>query len=166
MANGTGEYGGWGKMGGKGCHHNGGVGGDGVEQEGYGHKGGKKGGMMLRHMAKALDLTDAQKSAIKDIMKGQRNSASGGHQAMVAQLLELQQLESGSDAYIAKARAIGAIQGQALGQRLIDRANIEVQITDVLTPEQVEKYQQMRNEMAYKRAEHMEKRSKKSDHSN
>ena len=148
---------------GKGCHHDGGEGG---EQEGYGHKGGKKGGMMMRHMAKALDLTDAQKSAIKDIMKDQRNGASGGHQAMAAQLLELGQLESGSDAYIAKAKAIGMLQGQAMGQRLIDRANVEAQITDVLTPEQVEQYQQMRNEMADKRAEHMENRGKKGDHSN
>jgi Spy/CpxP family protein refolding chaperone len=148
---------------GKGCHHGGG---EGVEQEGYGHKGGKKGGMMIRHMTKALDLTDAQKSAIKDIMKVQRNAESDARHAIAAQLLELKQLESGSDAYIAKAKAIGTLQGQAMGQRLIEQANIETQITDVLTPEQVEQYQQMRNEMSDKRAEHMEKRGKKSDHSN
>ena len=160
MADGKGEHGGWGKMGGKICHQ------DGGEQEGYGHKGGKKGDMMIRHMTKSLDLTDAQESVIKDIMKGQHKGASGGHQAMAAQLLELEQLESGSDAYIARAKAIGTLQGQAMGQRLIEQANIETQITDVLTPEQVEQYQQMRNEMSDKRAEHMEKRGKKSDHSN
>jgi len=163
MADGKGEHGGWGKMGGKGWHHGGGEGG---EQEGYGHKGGKKGDMMISHMTKDLDLTDAQESAIKDIMKGQHKGASGGHQAMAAQFLELEQLESGSDAYIAKAKAIGTLQGQAMGQRLIERANMEAQITDVLTPEQVEQYQQMRNEMADKRAEHMEKHGKKGDHSN
>jgi len=163
MADGKGEHGGWGKMGGKGCHQDGG---EGVEQEGYGHKGGKKGDMMIRHMTKSLDLTDAQESAIKDIMKGQHKGAPGGHQAMATKLLELDQLESGSDAYIAKAKAIGTLQGQAMGQRLIEQANIEAQITDVLTPDQVEQYQQMRNEMADKGTEHMEKRGKKGDHSN
>ena len=163
MADGKGEHGGWGKMGGKGYHH-----GDAHDggQEGYGHKGDKKGGMMARRMSKALDLTDAQESAIEDIIKGQHKGASDGHQAMAAQLLELEQLESGSDAYIAKAKAIGTLQGQAMGQRLIDQANIEAQIKDVLTPEQVEQYQEMRSEMADKRAEHMEKRGKKGDHSN
>ena len=160
MADGKGEHGGWGKMGGKACHQ------DGGEQEGYGHKGGKKGDMMIRHMTKSLDLTDAQESAIKDIMKGQHKGAPGGHQAMATKLLELDQLESGSDAYIAKAKAIGTLQGQAMGQRLIEQANIEAQITDVLTPDQVEQYQQMRNEMADKGTEHMEKRGKKGDHSN
>jgi Spy/CpxP family protein refolding chaperone len=149
MADSQGDHGGWGEMGGK-------------SYSNMGAKGAKK---MLRNMDKALDLTDAQEDAIKDIMTGQYEGATGGREAVAAHLTELAQLESGSDAYIAKAKAIGALQGEAMGQRLIDRANTEAQILDVLTPEQVEKYQQMRDKMAERRAERMEKHTKKDDQS-
>jgi Spy/CpxP family protein refolding chaperone len=137
MAHSKDDHGGWGKMGGK----------------SYAHMGAKHANKMVRHMAKALDLTDAQEDAIKDIMKGQHDQhkeSTGGRQAMTDQFSELEQLESGSDAYIAKAKEIGALRGAAFGQRLIDRANVEAQILEVLTPEQVEKFQQMRDEMAEK----------------
>ena len=53
-----GEYGGWGHMGGKSCHH-------GVGHETEDYWGGKKTDMRMGHLAKVLDLTDAQKNAIK-----------------------------------------------------------------------------------------------------
>ena len=141
MAGNQGDHGGWGKM------------------------GGNRSDMMVGRMSTALNLTDAQESAVKDIMKGQHKGQSGGHQAMAVQFSELGQLESGSDAYIAKAKSIGALQGEAMGRRLIERANVEMQIVDLLTPEQVEQYQQMRNNMADKRAEHMGNLGKKGNHS-
>jgi Spy/CpxP family protein refolding chaperone len=149
MADSKGDHDGWGEIGGK-------------SYSNMGAKGAKK---MLRYMDKALDLTDAQEDAIKDIMKDQHEGMSGGHQAMAAHFSELAQLKSGSNAYIAKAKVIGALQGEAMGQRLIDRANTEAQISDVLTPEQVKKYQVMHGEMTEKRAERMEKHTKKDDHS-
>tara|TARA_B110000503_G_scaffold34010_1_gene55251 strand:- start:2166 stop:2759 length:594 start_codon:yes stop_codon:yes gene_type:complete len=171
MADSKGDHGGSGKMGGKyfhySCDHNGSHDGN---KEGHGDKYGKKGGnrsdMMVRYMSKALDLTDAQQGAIKDIMKGQHEGMSGDHQATAAQLSDLAQLDSGSDAYIAKAKEIGALQGEAIGQRLIDRANMEAQVLSVLTPEQVEKFQVIHDEMTEKSAEHMQKHDKKGDHSN
>ena len=171
MADSKGDHGGSGKMGGKyfhySCVHNGSHDGN---KEGHGDKYGKKGGnrsdMMVRYMSKALDLTDAQQGAIKDIMKGQHEGMSGDHQATAAQLSDLAQLDSGSDAYIAKAKEIGALQGEAIGQRLIDRANMEAQVLSVLTPEQVEKFQVIHDEMTEKSAEHMQKHDKKGDHSN
>ena len=137
---------------GKGCHH-----GDTqhTDQKSHAFKDGKQGHKMVRRIAKSLDLTEAQEGAIKHIMKSQHQGALGDQRAMGAQLLELRQLESGTDAYIAKATAIGTLHGQNMVQRLIERANVEAQIVDVLTPEQVEQYQVMRDEMADKRAEHM-----------
>jgi Spy/CpxP family protein refolding chaperone len=171
MADSKGDHGGWGEMGDKYFHHSCDLkeshGGD---EKGHGHKYGKKGGnrgdMVVRYMSKVLDLTDAQQGAIKDIMKGQHEGMSGGHQSMSAQLADLAQLDSGSDAYIAKAKEIGALQGEAMGQRLIDQANMEAQVLSVLTPEQVEKFQVMHDEMTEKRAEHMQNHDKKGDHSN
>ena len=57
---------------------------DGKGQMGMGHKGGKKGGMMMHRMAHKLDLTDAQQDAIKDIMQTQREGARGQHETMAA----------------------------------------------------------------------------------
>lgn len=133
----------------KNCHHGGH---EGYSQMGgmhgilgmHGHKQGKK---MMRHMARSLDLTDVQEDAIKDLMQAQYEGMSEGHQAIKQQLEQLGQLESGSDAYIAKAKEIGALQGEAMGQRLIERDNFEVQIMALLTPIQVEQYQEMRNKM-------------------
>ena len=62
---------------------------------------------------------------------------------------QLAKLDSGSDAYIAKAQEIGTLQGESMGQRLIDQGNTEVKIMELLTPEQSEKYQQRHNKMAH-----------------
>lgn len=137
-----------------------------ADNSGHGHKGkmgheghkdlnGKKGqhkAAMGRHMAQQLDLTDAQKDAIKDIMTAAHDGAKTGRGAMAQSFGELAALESGSDAYIAKAKEIGAQQGAAMAQRLIDRANVDAQIMSVLTPEQAEKFQELRAKMAAKRA--------------
>ncbi|MCS5558582.1 MAG: Spy/CpxP family protein refolding chaperone [Oceanospirillaceae bacterium] len=139
---------------------------DGKGKQSMGHKGGKKGGMMAHRMAKKLDLTDAQQDAIKDIMQAQHQDASGQHQAMAAALAELAQLEAGSDAYIAKAKAIGAIQGDAMAQRLINKADVEQQVQALLTPEQLKKYQTMHAAMAERRAERMQKHHNNADHTN
>ena len=109
----------------------------------HGHNDGKNGGRtidkMIQHMSKALDLTDAQEDAIKDTIKGQHK---GQHKAIVA------------------------LQGKAIAQGLIDRASIQKQVMDLLTPEQVQKFQVMSNKMIQKRASHMDNHHKKGDHSN
>ena len=153
-----GEHRGWGHLGGMSCLH-------GAGHEIENHWGGKKSDMRAGHLVKGLDLTGAQKDAIKGIMKSQHQAMSVNHQAMAAHLLELAKLASGSDAYIAKAKAIGALHGEAMGQGLIKHANIEAQILALLTLEQVEQYKQMHDEMSAKRAEHMQKHDKKANHS-
>ena len=158
-----------GKSEGKDCQH-----GKGEHAQEGGHKGGKKGGMMDqrmdnrmgKRMVKQLDLTDAQGDAIKDVMQAHHQGAKSGHADMATQFSELAQLESGSDAYIAKAKAIGAMQGEIMAQRLIDKANIEAQIIALLTPEQAEKFAEMQDEMAEHRADRMEKHGKKGKYSN
>ncbi|MDC9719732.1 MAG: Spy/CpxP family protein refolding chaperone [Gammaproteobacteria bacterium] len=136
---------------------------------GWGHTGdhmsGHQGKMMGRHMVSKLDLTDAQEDAMKDMMQGQHSDAKDARQTMGMQFSELAKLESGSDAYIAKAKEIGVMQGERMGQRLIKQANMEAQMLALLTPEQVEKYHQMREEMAEHRAQKMKNHGKKGNHS-
>ena len=153
-----GEYGGWGHIGGKSCHH-------GVGHETEDYWGGKKTDMRMGHLAKVLDLTDAQKNAIKAIMKSQHQARSVSHQAMAKHLAELAQLASGSNAYTAKAKIIGALHGEAMSQGLIAHAHAEAQVLALLTLEQMEQYKQMHAEMAEKRAQHMQKHNKKANHS-
>jgi Spy/CpxP family protein refolding chaperone len=146
---------GWGVMGGQDSYHG----------RSHGDNDGHSIDRMTRHMSKALDLTGAQQAAIKDIMKGQRTGDGvANRQVMEMHFSELAQLQSGSDAYTAKAKEIGALQGEAIGQGLIDRANMQTQVMAVLTPEQVEEFQLMRDKMADKRASHMGKHHKKGDH--
>jgi Spy/CpxP family protein refolding chaperone len=153
-----GEHGGWGHTGGQSCHH-----GAGHETEDY--WGGKKSDMRVDHLAKVLDLTDAQKNAIQAIMKSQHQARSVSHQAVGKHLAELAQLASGSDAFSVKAKEIGALHGEATSQGLIEHAHAELQVLALLTLEQVEQYKQMHAEMAEKRAQHMQNHNKKANHS-
>jgi len=122
----------------------------------YDHGGGLKKGLRLSRLAKVLDLTEAQEGAFKAFMNTQHRNLSSRHQAIKAKLLELEQLELGSSAYIAKAQAIGVLHGQAMAEALIERAHLEGQIVDFLTPEQLQQYQQLRDEMAHKCLQQMQ----------
>ena len=122
----------------------------------YDHGAGQKSGMRLSRLAKVLDLTEAQEGAFKAFMRTQHQNASSRHQAIKARLLELEQLELGGSAYIAKAQAIGVLHGKAMAQALIERAQVEGQILDLLTLEQLQQYQHLRDEMAHKWLQQMQ----------
>ena len=130
-------------IGSRGCQH-------GDELIAYGHGAGQKNAMRLTRLAKVLDLTEAQESAFKVLMRTQHQNTSSRHQAISARLLELEQLELGSSAYIAKAQAIGVLRGKAMSQDLTERAYVEGQMVYLLTPEQLQHYQQLRDEMVQK----------------
>ena len=121
----------------------------------YDHGAGLKNGMRLSRLAKELDLTEAQESAFKVFMRTQHQNTSSRHQAISARLPELEQLEPGSIAYIAKAQAIGVLHGKAMSQALIERAHVEGQMVDLLTPEQLQQFQQLRDELAHERLQQM-----------
>jgi len=112
----------------------------------HGHKNSKK---MMHRMAKSLNLTDVQEGAIKELMQAQYEDMTKHHEVMALMLGQLAKLDSGSEAYIAKAQEVGILQGKYMGQHLIDQGNTEVRIMELLTPEQSEKYQQMHNKMAH-----------------
>ena len=126
-----------------GCQH-------GDELIAYEHGVGQKNGMRLTRLAKVLDLTEAQENAFKVLLSIQHQKTLSRHQAISSRLLELEQLELGSSAYIAKAQAIGVLHGKAMGQDLIERAHVEGQMVYLLTPEQLQQYQQLRDEMSQK----------------
>jgi len=138
------------------CHHGAGV-------AAYDHLVGNKSDMRLAHLAKRLDLTDAQQSAIEQVIRTQQQGALITHRQMALQLTELAQSDSVSDAYIAKAKAIGSLQGEAMGRGFIERAYLEAQIFSLLTSEQAQQYQQMRDDMTHKRAQHMQNIIKKAN---
>ena len=75
--------------------------------------------MRLTRLAKVLELTEAQESAFKVLMRTQHQNTSSRHQAISSRLLELEHLELCSSAYIAKAQAIGVLHGKAMSQDLI-----------------------------------------------
>lgn len=135
---------------GKEGHHKKGMHGEHGGKYAEGKKGKQRTKKMMRKMSKTLDLSEAQEEAMLEIMQAQQDSMMQNRQAMQDQLEKLRSLEAGSDAYLALAKEIGAMQGEAMTQRLVQRGETQAQIMALLTPEQVEKYEAMHAEKAEK----------------
>lgn len=103
---------------------------------GFGHHGmGMGGDAMPRHLNR-LDLTEAQRDRIFDIMHAQapimRNTAKAMHKAQS----DLRDLTAAPDFSEAKAKELADAAAAAMGQMALNRAKTERQVFDVLTPEQ------------------------------
>ncbi len=101
---------------------------------GFGHHG--MGGDALPRHLNRLDLTEAQRDRIFDIMHAQapnqRNAAKAMHKAQS----DLRDLTAAPDFSEAKAKELADAAAAAMGQMALNRAKTERQVFDVLTPEQ------------------------------
>lgn len=117
------------------------------------HRGG-----MLRHMAKELNLTDAQQSQIKTIMSQSRSKIQPLKQ-------QLRQNEQAQNAAIngnfdeTQARAFANKQAQIMSDLIVERQRVKSQIYTVLTPEQRQKALQLLQQHQQRMQEHMQKKS-------
>lgn len=106
--------------------------------------GGYMGGPMKAHMGglsprmlQSLQLSDAQRDKVKELMQAQAKTMQeqmGQHRARHEQLDQLSRAPS-FDA--AKARALADEQGQQMAQHLFQRAQFQSQLRALLTPEQL-----------------------------
>lgn len=113
------------------------------------HRGG-----MLRHMAKELNLTDAQQSQIKTIMSQSRSKI----QPLTQQLRQNEQAQTASingNFDETQARAFANKQAQIMSDLIVEKQRVKSQIYAVLTPEQRQKALQLLQQ----REEHMQKKS-------
>lgn len=119
---------------------------------GFGHHR----GWMLKHMAKELNLTDAQQTQIKGIM------ADGKTRTMPLQQ-QLRQNKLAENANISgsfnetQARAFAGKQAQLMTDLMVEKQRTRSQVYAVLTPEQRQKAQQLMQERQQHRQERMSK---------
>lgn len=106
------------------------------EKAGFGHHSmGMAGDVMPRYL-KRLDLTEAQRDRIFDIMHAQaptmRNTAKAMHKAQG----DLRALTAAPDFSEEKAKELADAAAAAMGEMALTRAKTERRVFEVLTPEQ------------------------------
>jgi len=122
--------------------------------------GGHRHGGHMAYMAKALNLTDAQKGQIKSIMQANRASNRPLMQQMAQNRVAMLTATSGGAFDQAKVTALANQQAQLMAQRMVQKESIEHQIyTQVLTPEQRATADQIRQKQITRINEHLQKMS-------
>lgn len=117
---------------------------------------GRHHGWMLKHMTKALNLTEAQQTQIKNIM-------ADGEAKTRPLMQQLRQNEQAENANMngtfneTEARAFAGKQAQITTDLIVEKQRTQSQIYAVLTPEQRQKAQQLMQERQQHRQERMKK---------
>lgn len=101
---------------------------------GHGHgRGGHDHGQMMMHK---LNLTDAQKASVKQIISSHREQNKGARQALRQQRQAFEAMTPGQAGYQAAAASLAQASGQATQARVQEMANVKAQIYALLTPAQ------------------------------
>ncbi|MEO8809616.1 MAG: Spy/CpxP family protein refolding chaperone [Rhodanobacter sp.] len=109
-----------------------GAGGPGSSGHGWhGHRG--HGQMMMLHK---LNLSDAQKASIKQIVSTNREQNKGQRQALRQQRDAFESMTPDQVGYQTAATSLAQAEGQATQARVQQMANVRAQVYAVLTPQQ------------------------------
>jgi len=120
--------------------------------------GGHRHGDHMGYMAKALNLTDAQKAQIKTIMQANRASSRPLMQQLQQNRLAMLNATSGGAFDQAKVTALANQQAQLMAQMTVQRESIHSQIyNQVLTPEQRATADQLRQKQINRINERLQK---------
>ncbi len=116
---------------------------------------------MSARMFRGLDLTDEQKSQIKQIHESHSESIKTIRQQISAERQSLRQAQQGGAfdeaAVSQKLAALAPLQAKLMGERF----RIHQEMLSVLTPDQKAKFDQMREQMKAKRAERSNRKSRR-----
>jgi Spy/CpxP family protein refolding chaperone len=119
------------------------------------HHGGMYGGHMLRFFTHYLDLTNTQQAQAKEILAKEKPALQPLLQQMMQGQQQLHELAmSGYDEN--KAREIAAQQVQTLTELAVERARMESELVQVLTPEQKTKLNQFFARHQQRMMQHMQ----------
>ena len=111
-------------------------------------RGGFHGGPMFGMLLHRLDLTDAQKAQVKQIMTQERPTLKPLMQQMAQGQNQLRQLELSGNFSEDQARTLATQQSQNMTELMVQRARIENEVIQVLTPDQKTKLTQMLQQRA------------------
>ncbi len=99
----------------------------------------------MAYLARELNLTDAQKAQIKDIFKANKATGLPLMQQMAANKKAMLEATANGNYDQAKIQALATQQGQLMTQMIVRKQAIQHQIyTQVLTPDQQAKAEQLR----------------------
>jgi Spy/CpxP family protein refolding chaperone len=113
-------------------------------------------GWMLKHMAKQLNLTEAQQTQIKGIMADEKTK-------IKPMMQQLRQNEQAQNANVngtfdeAQTQAFANKQSQLMASLIVEKQRIRSEVFAVLTPEQRQKAQELMQERQQRRQERMKK---------
>lgn len=102
---------------------------------GPGHRG-RHFGRMLGISTRHLDLTDAQKTQMKDIMTKEKPTIQPLMQQLAQNRRQMRQLESAGTFDESKVRPLATQQSQTMAELIVQKARIKSELMQVLTPEQ------------------------------
>jgi Spy/CpxP family protein refolding chaperone len=119
--------------------------------------GGMMGGHELHFLSRYLDLTEAQKVQVKQLLDGERTASSPLMEQMHQSHLQMTQLEQSSNFDETKAQTIAVSQSQTESQLMVAHAKVEAQIFQLLTPAQKTKLTQLSTEREQHFAQHMQR---------
>ena len=116
-------------------------------------------------MFRGLDLTDAQKTQVKQIMESSKATAKPIREQMKANQQKLAQLAENGNFDEAQVQAIAAQQGNLTAQMIVEKEKIKSQMFAVLTDEQKAKAAEMKAQMKQRfeqrKQEWMQKRAER-----
>ena len=120
--------------------------------------GGPGPGMMLEHMADHLDLDDAQRESVRNILEAARPEIEALRTQFRANRDALEALDASDPAYSAELNSIAASNGQLATEGTLLFTRIRTEVHAVLTDEQLEKLARSKQRMR----EAFERRSQRS----
>ena len=130
-------------------------------KRGFGKRGhfGKRGGQGM--MFRGLELTDEQKSQMKQIRQTSKETVKPIREQMKANRQKLAELSANGDFDQAQVQALAAQQGNLMTQMIVEREKIKSQIFNILTPEQKTKAAEMKAQFKQKMQERRQNRMDK-----
>lgn len=107
------------------------------------HRAGMFGGPMARMLTRRLDLTAAQRTQIRDILQKEKPTIQPLMKQMAQNRFQITQLELNGNFDESQVRALATQQAQTMSDLIVQRARIESELIQVLTPDQKTKLGQM-----------------------
>jgi protein CpxP len=98
---------------------------------------------MVDHIARELNLTDAQKAQVKTLMEAGQTAMVSLHQKMDDAHKQLELATANGQFDEAQVRALATQQGQLMAETIVEHERMKAKIYSLLTPEQRTKADEM-----------------------
>jgi len=113
-------------------------------------------GHMLHFFTDYLDLTDAQQAQVKDIMAKEKPALKPLMQQMAQSHQQIRELTMAGTFDEAKVRTLATQQAQTMTEMIVQKARIESEMIQILTPEQKTKLNDFMAEHEQRMMKHMQ----------